>query len=782
MPPCASHSSADVRELVQAADRLLRGVAVEARNRRDFAAEAEALGDALRAFVATVLHQPLATVLPDSATVEHAFENANGDMRFDLTLTVARLAKAVFDRGDPEQALPWCELGVILLEQSPDPDAPLMAGRLAVTHAVALRLLNRYGDAEARLEIAEALLASAPLSDEVGLAFARAQVAYRTGRTESAVEHLRALEVRLDPARHPVEAGLAMANLAMLADGPAGDFCSATRRLERARALLSMSGAHDRLGEIEQSLALFAVLSRDPRALDMAVRALARCARHPRPDIVWRTLEAAAVACVQAGRSGLGLLLLKQAVDRIEVMRLQRAEADFDLAELQHDGVAFVFDQLSRLLVEAGRLGEARGVLARKLPLAHLPEAPPPVALTQAEEAVGTTLAAALSAQASEYDPDALARTLQVIDTQLAGAQVRVRAQALALDLALREAHRARLPPSARANTLVLQVMQDQTHVAMLASVDGQDLFDANTTPVLPAREINELAHAFINALLACDNGAIRRVGRALHCQLVEPGLRRCPPGVSRVLIAASGTLHGLPWAALPDADGQPLLRSFDLVRSTVPAVDLARAPRMPMNVLACSAEAGGAGHPPLPHALEEVRSLLAETQLSGVRDFNGPALKAALPRANVLHLASHFVADPANLLRSYLLLGDGTHLPLHDLARQDLAHLDLLVLSACDSAATGAGGASAAFAVDQILLSSGIPSVIGMLYPVADHATAELMRRFHAHLRRGIDKARALALAQRALLEGAADPDWRQAYFWAAPVLSGNWLGWSPT
>ena len=115
----------------------------------------------------------------------------------------------------------------------------------------------------------------------------------------------------------------------------------------------------------------------------------------------------------------------------------------------------------------------------------------------------------------------------------------------------------------------------------------------------------------------------------------------------------------------------------------------------------------------------------------------------------------------------------------LREFSKFGLSHLDLLVLSTCESGVAGATVDVHAFTIDHVLMSCRIPAVIGMLFPVADEAMASFMRRFYVRLRLGEDKAEALAGVQREFLTGAAGETWRAPFYWAAPVLSGNWLGW---
>lgn len=768
-----SHPLTEARRLLAAGQKAR----VEGR----YLDEAAALRDALHRFIQAALGMPPRDHFPDGDALLQAFGASDAEERYGMAITAARLAKAFLDGGQPQLALVWCQVAGRFLVEFGDPDARQVLCRLEVTHATALRWLNRYDEAEERLDICESLAAPEWLADRVAIALVSCAIAHRTGRRERAVARLREVEPMVDGALAPEMLAWVLANRAVIDDAAARRFDAAVERLLRARAVLMLSrSAGDRLSEIELSLAQFAVLGGDPRAVEFATRALAREARRPRPDTTWRVFEVAALACVPGGDPWLAILLLKRAVDCIESMRRMRAREDAYLAELVQHGPEFVYDTLARVLARHGRPGEARAVIDRRMTLAVAGDTAWPLALTPEEEAASADLDAALAAQAAACTPEALARDLRTISGRLNATRDHVRDQAARLNERLQADQRSRMPASCRLDTVVVHVLQEANLVAVRATLDGNDLLPGGLAEVaVPAPDIYELAAAFHDAIAAHRSGDRARAGRELHRLLVEPVLANLPAGVQRLLVCAPGPLHGLPWAALTDEEGQFLVERLDIVRATAPDVDLTRAPSQPLRVLACAAAGGAGGHSPLEHALEEARLLGAQAVLAGPNEFTLAALRTALPGASVLHVASHFLADPADVTKSRLLLGDGHECPLPELAALGLGHLDLLVLSACESGVAAGHGAHGNFAIDHVLHAGRVPAVIGTLFPVDDASTAALMAHLHARLRAGDDKARALCDAQRVAIRGDRGPAWRQPFFWAAPALSGNWLAW---
>jgi len=294
-----------------------------------------------------------------------------------------------------------------------------------------------------------------------------------------------------------------------------------------------------------------------------------------------------------------------------------------------------------------------------------------------------------------------------------------------------------------------------------------------------------------------------------------------------RLLIAADGALQYVPFAALPvvGADGaaQPLLQAREVVG--LPSLSVLVSQRMgaqrgaPSKAVAVFADpvfdlgdprlAFGDAAPVvhsahaqlatrssalstgtlarLPFSAQEaeaIASLVPENQryvAVGLRASRETLLHLALDDYRLIHFATHGVIDTRYPDLSALALSevDASGAPtngllgLPDIYALEL-NADLVVLSACETALGRDIRGEGLLGLTQGFLYAGAKGVVASLWPVADRATAELMRRFYDHmLREGLRPAEALRRAQSSI---AAEPRWSHPYYWSAFVLLGDW------
>ena len=146
----------------------------------------------------------------------------------------------------------------------------------------------------------------------------------------------------------------------------------------------------------------------------------------------------------------------------------------------------------------------------------------------------------------------------------------------------------------------------------------------------------------------------------------------------------------------------------------------------------------------------------------------------------SVLHVGTHFSLRPGNAMRSFLVLGDGSRLMLDTLSTYDFSGLDLVTLSACQTAMGGArtDDGREIEGLSAIVQQRGARQVVASLWRVEDSSTAQLMRTmYHELADHPTDVANALQQAQktvRTLVRDGKQP-YGHPYYWAGFVVSGT-------
>ena len=117
------------------------------------------------------------------------------------------------------------------------------------------------------------------------------------------------------------------------------------------------------------------------------------------------------------------------------------------------------------------------------------------------------------------------------------------------------------------------------------------------------------------------------------------------------------------------------------------------------------------------------------------------------------------------------LITGDELGSLIQTGSQQGATPIDLLVLSACS---TAAGDNRAVLGLAGIAVRAGARSTISTLWDARDIPNTELMIAFYENLKQpGMTRAQALRQAQLSLIESGR----RQPHIWATYVLVGNWL-----
>ncbi|MBW8804429.1 MAG: CHAT domain-containing protein [Catenulisporales bacterium] len=214
------------------------------------------------------------------------------------------------------------------------------------------------------------------------------------------------------------------------------------------------------------------------------------------------------------------------------------------------------------------------------------------------------------------------------------------------------------------------------------------------------------------------------------------------------LVIVPTGSLHALPWTALPTCAGRAV--------SVTPSARLWKA----------AARAAAAGHgasatgrgtvlmagPGLAHAEPEITALAArypEAVVLAGEQATATNVTRALDGATLAHVATHGRFRSDHPLFSSLDAHDGP-LYVYDLERLGSTP-ELLVLSACESALSGVRPGDELMGLASAVFALGTRTLIASVTPVDDSDTRTLMLALHAALAKGRPPALALAEASAA-------------------------------
>jgi CHAT domain-containing protein/tetratricopeptide (TPR) repeat protein len=310
----------------------------------------------------------------------------------------------------------------------------------------------------------------------------------------------------------------------------------------------------------------------------------------------------------------------------------------------------------------------------------------------------------------------------------------------------------------------------------------------------------------FRNALKGNDDGYLKPAA-VLKTSIKDP-LDPHLKGVKLLIVSHDGQLHRLPFGALPG--GRPGSHWIEEVSfATVPSA------RSLVNRGGAKAGSGAEGmlivggvdygkHDPVTYKYLEGTEVEAkivarifgevhknELEMVGGSDATLDRLRASMPRQRFIHIATHGFfngSDEAQeslrgvtaMLDSGLVLSGAnsqrpdTLLSSEQIAFVDLRAVELVVLSACESALghvkAGQGTTGLLDAFDR----AGAGSMVCALWKVDDEATAALMAAFYDHLwRAGLAPPDALRAAQLELIRGtkksAQGASFANPHYWAA-------------
>ncbi len=311
---------------------------------------------------------------------------------------------------------------------------------------------------------------------------------------------------------------------------------------------------------------------------------------------------------------------------------------------------------------------------------------------------------------------------------------------------------------------------------------------------------------------------SMKEVGHELYRDLMAE-VAEHPEAGERILIIPDGPLHLLPFGALiresaeSPADGKVrYLAEWKPLHTVVSATLFAELKRTRPQGEARQppVRIAGFGDPLYPNGHPRFKALpYSGREINGITDLYPPETvekhlgedateeqAKALDRSiQILHFAVHGLVDDRNPLDSHLALtiplnppedGDNGRLEAWEVFEEVRVDAELVVLSACSTGLGEERWGEGLIGLTRAFQYAGARTVAATLWPVPDQVTAELMVRFHRHLRTGKPKDLALRDAQIELIRGPielesaagkrSEKDVSVPVYWAAFQLYGDW------
>jgi len=225
---------------------------------------------------------------------------------------------------------------------------------------------------------------------------------------------------------------------------------------------------------------------------------------------------------------------------------------------------------------------------------------------------------------------------------------------------------------------------------------------------------------------------------------------------IDTVLLCTGPNLRSLPFSALHDGE-KFVIEKYNIAR--IPAFSLTDTSyelKPDKQVLATGASEFE-DLPSLPGVEIELDTIVPKIW-SGNKIFNQEFTVENLKQAHqlgdfdIVHIASHSLFNPGSPEESFIQFGD-RKLSLDQLAdlELDLPQVDLLVLSACE---TAIGNQDAEFGFAGLAMQAGVKSALASLWTISDAGTVVLMSEFYQELKLTAIKSEALRKAQLNMLQ----------------------------
>ena len=651
--------------------------------------------------------------------------------------------------------------------------------------------------------------------------------------------HLDALLPFLETALRRGE-GVALGNLGLAYDS-LGKYDKAIEY--HLQALAIAREIKDRLAEgkaLNNLAFVYEKLNRDREAMISYQQALT-IAR----EIGDRSVEGLALANLgdvlsKAKRPELAILFYKQSINVREAIRKDINKLDKDIQKTYLATVEYTYRNLADLLLKQDRILEAQQVLDL-LKVEEINEYLRNVR-GNSETAKGTDLQKpeqniiALSNELAELqkldreklDPQQKQRLAeltnqeidrsnqfnQFLDSPVVKEQIRLLRliESQNIEIGKYPHLRKKLAQAKNAAILYPLILEDRLELILVTSISTP----IRKTIKISRENLNIEIQAFLSNLRNPNSGdAVRVNGSKFYKFLIEPFKKELQDAnIQTIIYSPDGQLRYIPIAALYDDDSKQWLVEKYRINNITSSLLTDFTPRTnnQPHVLAAAATKSRdikigdlyitfGALPATKTEVNAISALISKTTTLIDSQFSKKELIPIMQSYSILHFATHGYfagGDPEN---SFILYGDGTKATLKDIEGWTLTNVDLVILSACETAISGLSNGIAIMGLGYQIQERGAGSAIATLWKVSDGGTQKLMDAFYTAVKTGnVSNVEALRQAQVAMITGSSEGlgDARSLvsiearpratsstapakishpYYWAAFILIGNGL-----
>ena len=639
-----------------------------------------------------------------------------------------------------------------------------------------------------------------------------------------------------------------------------GEFDEAEKLYREALVMLRkvLPGGHRAIANALSNLAeLLAITGRDREAEPLFAEALFIADQAGDPWALYRVQYNISISNAKQLRPELAIFYGKQAVNTLQSMRRNLQTSDREIQQTFVKSKEGYYKHLADLLVGQGRLPEAEQVLAMlkeqeyydfirgdatrgdvrqtrvDCNVAEAPWCERSGEISDRLAGLGSEYATLKEKEKGGLDTDEQARVTQ-LESDLKVARQAFNSFLDELKQGLVKTERTLPPEVGKRHRQLQAALRTLGHgaVALHYFVTDERLNIILTTPdtqlarQLPWDETalkDSLNQSVLDlrARLTHPGKDPRPLAKELYDTLIGPIAADLEQVKAQTLmVSLDGALRYLPLAALYDGEHY-LAEHYALVIYTEAANLSLTSDPQPWRVAGLGVSRSK--HGDLDTVPQELEAIVrhgdqdGDGVLPGMIELDGAFTEAALQEASqvnagypVLHVASHFVFNPGNVANSYLVLGNDEALTLARIREEDLdlGGVELLTLSACETAMGGSGSEVEGFGA--LAQDQGAQGVMASLWKVADKSTGTFMAEFYRRREaEHLTKAEALRRVQLAFIRGEISPqgqgtgarrdvgcllncdrngenaanapsataDYSHPYYWAPFILMGNWL-----